>query len=105
MKSVRRRDKRGLFVLLGMFVMIFLFTFLSRSFDKLNEQFVSVYSNIEAQNYNVNQMNYIFEELSHRASDMHNSSSENQNAVASIAAAMKDYRNNIDKVVKNTQSI
>lgn len=75
------------------------------SFDKLNEQFVSVYSNIEAQNYNVNQMNYIFEELSHRASDMHNSSSENQNAVASIAAAMKDYRNNIDKVVKNTQSI
>lgn len=75
------------------------------SFDKLNEQFVSVYSNIEAQNYNVNQMNYIFEELSHRASDMYNSSSENQNAVASIAAAMKDYRNNIDKVVKNTQSI
>ena len=38
MKSVRRRDKRGLFVLLGMFVMIFLFTFLSRSFDKLNEE-------------------------------------------------------------------
>ncbi len=75
------------------------------SFDKLNEQFVSVYSNIEAQNYNVDQMNYIFEELSHRASGMHDSSMENQNAVASIAAAMEDYRNNIDKVVKNTQSI
>ena len=38
MKVVRRRDKRGLFVLLGIFVMIFLFTFLSRSFDKLNEE-------------------------------------------------------------------
>lgn len=75
------------------------------SFDKLNEQFVSVYSNIEAQNYNVHQMNYIFEELSHRASDMHNSSLENQSAVNSIAQAMEDYRVNVDKVVENTQSI
>ncbi len=38
MKSIRRRDRRGWFILLGMFVMVFLFTFLVRSFDRLNEE-------------------------------------------------------------------
>ena len=78
---------------------------LVESFDKLNKQFEELYGNIEAQNRNINQIDYIFDELDHRVSDMHNSSVENKNAVDAIADAMNDYRENIDKVVKNTQSI
>ena len=75
------------------------------SFDKLNRQFEELYGNIECQNQNINQIDYIFDELDHRVADMHNSSVENKNAVDAIADAMNDYRENIDKVVKNTQSI
>lgn len=75
------------------------------SFEKLNKQFEDLYGNIEQQNSSINQIDYIFDELDHRVSDMHNSSLENQNAVDAIAEAMNDYRVNIDKVVKNTQSI
>ena len=75
------------------------------SFEKLNKQFEDLYGNIEQQNNSINQIDYIFDELDHRVSDMHNSSLENQNAVDAIAEAMNDYRVNIDKVVKNTQSI
>lgn len=78
---------------------------LVESFDMLNKQFEELYGNIESQNKNINQIDYIFDELEHRVSDMHNSSVENKNAVDAIADAMNDYRENIDKVVKNTQSI
>ncbi len=80
-------------------------TGLVESFNKLNKQFEELYGNIECQNRNINQIDYIFDELDHRVSDMHNSSVENKNAVDAIADAMNDYRENIDKVVKNTQSI
>lgn len=78
---------------------------LVESFDKLNKQFEELYGNIENQNKNIHQIDYIFDELNHRVADMHNSSVENKNAVDAIADAMNDYRENIDKVVKNTQSI
>ena len=78
---------------------------LVESFEKLNKQFEELYGNIEAQNRNINQIDYIFDELDHRVADMHNSSVENKNAVDAIADAMNGYRENIDKVVKNTQSI
>lgn len=78
---------------------------LVESFDKLSSQFTSLYSNMEYQNQNINQIDYIFDDLNHRVTDMHNSSLENQDAVAAIASAMDDYREHIDKVVKNTQSI
>ena len=75
------------------------------SFDKLSSQFTSLYSNMEYQNQNISQIDCIFEDLNHRVTDMHNSSLENQDAVDAIASAMDDYRENIDKIVKNTQSI
>lgn len=78
---------------------------LVESFNKLSKQFEELYGNIECQNQNIHQIDYIFDELDHRVSDMHNSSVENKNAVDAIAEAMNDYRVNIDKVVKNTQSI
>ena len=80
-------------------------TGLVESFNKLNKQFEELYGNIECQNQNIHQIDYIFDELEHRFSDMHNSSVENKSAVDAIADAMNDYRENIDKVVKNTQSI
>ncbi len=75
------------------------------SFHKLNEQFVSLYSNIEGQNYIVSELDIIFDELSAKAEEMHSNSIANQSSVNSIADALEDYRENIDKVVKNTQSI
>ena len=75
------------------------------SFEKLNQQFGMLYGNIEQQNMNVNQIDYIFEELNQRVSEMHNSSMANQNAVESIVRAMEVYRGNVGKIVKNTQTI
>lgn len=75
------------------------------SFEKLNQQFGMLYGNIEQQNMNVNQIDYIFEELNQRVSEMHSSSMENQNAVESIVRAMEVYRGNVGKIVKNTQTI
>ena len=38
MRRVRRRDKRGWFLLLGVFVMVFLFTFLSQNHKRLDDE-------------------------------------------------------------------
>lgn len=75
------------------------------SFAKLNEQFTFLYDNIENQNNNINQIDCIFEELNRKVSDMYSSSQVNQNAVDSIADAMTAFSENIEKIVKNTQSI
>lgn len=78
---------------------------LSASFDKLNEQFALLYENIESQNRNVNQIDCIFEELNRKVSDMYSSSRINQDAVESIADAMTEFSENVEQIVKNTQSI
>jgi len=78
---------------------------LVNSFDNLNEQFAFLYSNIEDQNNNINQIDCIFEELNQKVSDMHSSSQVNQNAVDSIADAMTAFSEHIEKIVKNTQSV
>lgn len=78
---------------------------LVNSFEKLNEQFVYLYENIEDQNNNINQIDCIFEELNTKVSDMHSSSQVNQNAVDSIADAMTTFSEHIEQIVKNTQSV
>lgn len=75
------------------------------SFQSLNEQFEHLYENIEYQNCNIQEIDYIFDELESKVSDMNNSSTQNQDAVESIAEAMNDYRKNIEKIIENTQSI
>ena len=75
------------------------------SFTKLNEQFTFLYDNIENQNNNINQIDCIFEELNRKASEMYSSSQVNQNAVDSIADAMTEFSENIEKIIKNTQSV
>ncbi len=78
---------------------------LQNSFDNLKNQFEMLYGNIEEQNYNINQIDSIFNDLSGQVYDMRNSSEENQKAVETIVEAMEVYRENIGKVVENTQSI
>lgn len=78
---------------------------LQNSFEQLKNQFETLYNNIEEQNYNINQIDSIFNDLNGQVYDMRNSSEENQKAVETIVDAMAVYRENIKKVVENTQSI
>ena len=75
------------------------------SFENLNEQFAYLYSNIEDQNNNINQIDNIFGELNRKVSDMYSSSQVNQDAVDSIADAMTTFSEHIKQIVKNTQSV
>ena len=75
------------------------------SFERLNEQFEILYNNIENQNNNVNQIHHIFGELNHKAAQMHSSSLANEDAVENIVDAMTVFRDNVGKIVKNTQDI
>ena len=75
------------------------------SMDGLHQQFERLYDNIERQNANVNQINYIFDDLNQKVADMHSNSLENQDAVEDIVNAMMIYRENVDKIVENTQSV
>lgn len=78
---------------------------LVNSFANLQDQFAFLYDNIENQNNNVNQIDNIFEDFNKKVSDMHNSSQVNQNAADSIANAMTEFSEDIEKIVKNTQSV
>lgn len=75
------------------------------SMDGLHQQFERLYDNIERQNASVNQINYIFDDLDRKVADMHGNSIANQDAVADIVSAMTDYRNSVEKIVENTQSV
>lgn len=78
---------------------------LANSFEKLNHQFGELYGNIECQNRNVSQIDYIFAELNQKVADMHSSSLANQDAVTEIADAMTVFSGNVGEIVKNTQSV
>lgn len=78
---------------------------LSDSMEGLHQQFERLYGNIERQNANVNQINYIFDELNQKVTDMHGNSLANQDAVEDIVEAMKNYRESVEKIVENTQSV
>lgn len=78
---------------------------LAGSFERLDQQFNALYENIERQNSNVNQIDYIFDTLNQRVADMHSSSFTNQNAVEAIVDAMDVYKGNVNKIVENTRTI
>ncbi len=77
---------------------------LTDSFTGLREQFETLYGNIEQQNQSVNQIDYIFEELNERVTDMHSSSMKNQRAVEDIATALDAYSESISGVIANTRN-
>lgn len=76
---------------------------LTESFGGLNQQFESLYINIEEQNYSISQMDGIFEELNSKVADMHNGAIKNQTAVDDIVKALDVYSENISSVIENTR--
>lgn len=78
---------------------------LQDSFEKLTQQFISLYSNIEEQNYKVTQVDAIFGDLKNSVSEMHQYSAENQSAVHGIMQAMDIYKGNITRVIDNTKIV
>lgn len=77
---------------------------LQESFDQLNKRFDSLYDNIELQTSSVDEVNSIFGQLKADVDEMKNSSAENRDTVEKIVQAMDTYRENIDRVVKNTKA-
>ncbi len=78
---------------------------LAESFGRLNGQFGILYENIARQTDSVSQMEQIFAGLNGRAADMYNSSMANQEAVDAIAEAMGEFRENVGRIVENTQKV
>lgn len=78
---------------------------LRTGFEQLQAQFDTLYQNIEQQNQNVKQVDYIFDGLQEKVSEMHNYSLDNQDAVEAIVDAMDVYRQDISKVIENTKQV
>lgn len=78
---------------------------LKNGFDHLTHQFVSLYSNIEEQNSNINQVETIFEELQDKIVDMSAHSEENEASVQAIAEAMGVYKDSMNQVIDDTKHI
>lgn len=78
---------------------------LQTGFDDLTRQFVSLYSNIEAQNSNVTQVDAIFDRLKGKVAEMSSCSEENQSAVEEITKAMDVYKENIRLVIDDTRHV
>ena len=74
-------------------------------FEQLNQRFGALYENIECQNDNVNRVGDIFEHLNLSVAGMYESTRTNQVAVDNIVDAMTEYKDNIGRIVENTQSI
>lgn len=78
---------------------------LQGGFDNLTKQFGSLYSNIEEQNSNINQVEAIFGELRGKIADMSAHSEENQVSVESISEAMEVYRESMNQVIDDTKHV
>lgn len=74
-------------------------------FNQLGTQFTSLYSNIEVQNSNINEVNSIFAQLEDKISYMSNYSQDNQVSVQSIADTMQIYKDNISAVMEDTMQL
>lgn len=78
---------------------------LKNSFYHLTQQFTSLYTNIEEQNHNINQVDSIFEQLKEKIAEMSSYSEENQTSVDEITQAMTDYRENVKMVIDDTRHV
>ena len=78
---------------------------LKGGFDKLTQQFDSLYGNIAEQNDNVNQVESIFRKLKDKVMDMSSYSEKNQVSVGAIAEAMGVYKENMSEVIDDTRHI
>lgn len=80
-------------------------TDLVENFGQLNQQFGTLYENIEKQNANVKEMDSIFRALNDNVENMRDCSVNNQVTVDTIAEEMTVFRGNIGRIVENTQKI
>ena len=71
----------------------------------LTTQFISLYENIEEQNYNIQGIDSIFGNLRDRVLEMGAYAEENQAMVSSIATATKSYRHYVNDIVEDTKHI
>lgn len=71
----------------------------------LTTQFISLYENIEEQNYNIQGIDTIFGNLRDRVLEMGAYAEENQAMVSSIATATKSYRHYVNDIVEDTKHI
>lgn len=78
---------------------------LQGSFERLNEQFDLLYHNIGQQNHNINQVDNIFKQLKEKISEMSSYSQENQASVEEVVEVIKIYKNNMWKVIDDTQQV
>lgn len=78
---------------------------LQGGFDRLTQQFGSLYGNIEEQNSNVSQVEAIFMELKARIADMSSHSEENQISVEAITEALGVYKENMALVIDDTKHV
>lgn len=78
---------------------------LQGSFERLQNQFADLYANMEKQNDNVRQVEFIFDRLQGNISEMQGYSVENQKAVESIVDAMNIYKESISQVIESTQKL
>lgn len=78
---------------------------LQESFEQLNSRFDSLYDNIELQNESVGAVSSIFSQLKNDVDGMIAMSKENRKTVEQIAKEMDTYRENVGRIVMNTQSL
>ncbi len=78
---------------------------LKRSFFGLTEQFGDLYHNIAEQNENVTQVDAMFGKLNERVADMKRHSQDNEDAVGGIVDALDIYKENINRVIEQTQNV
>ena len=74
-------------------------------FESLASQFTSLYTEIEAQNSNINDINVIFGTLKQKVTDMSSYSEENQVSVQAIVEAIHTYRDNISFIIDDTKQV
>lgn len=78
---------------------------LDSDFGNLLKKFGDLYSNIEAQNSNVREVDSIFVQLRQRVLDMSTSSAENQNAVEAITDAIEQYKESMNEIIDDTKQV
>lgn len=78
---------------------------LQSGFDELIQSFTSLYTNIEEQNQNVQNVDSIFGSLHSKVGEMSSYSEENQAVVESIIDTMLSYREHMNRIVDDMKTI
>ena len=78
---------------------------MEEGFHNLKAQFDGLHQNIAEQNESVRQMDGEFSQLEDRVSEMNSCSAANQQAVAAIVSAIKDYQRHMELIVSDSERL